>query len=403
MSDEARGPLAGIRVVELGTMVAGPVSATLLGDFGADVIKIEQPQGGDPIRQSGAMVNGESLYWNVEGRNKRSVTIDMRRTEGQALLRKLVKHADVLVENFRPGTMARWGCDYETLKQINPALVMLSISGYGQTGPNAQLASYDRVALAFAGFLNITGYPDRPPVRPGTAIADYQSALFGAFAVMIALYHRDVHNGTGQHIDTSLYETIFRFTDTMITAYDKLGVKRHRTGNSHYAASPGDHYPMKDGRYLAMTVAASDVFRRLCIAIGQPELADDPRFATHPARVENYDAINGIVADFVRTHPVDEVLASLKEQGVPHSLILSVEEILEDPHYAARGSIATINHPRIGPIKMPAVFPKLSATPPPPLRPAPTLGENTEEVLAGMLGITAATGANANSVQSGQP
>lgn len=387
MSDEARGPLAGIRVVELGTMVAGPVSATLLGDFGADVIKIEQPQGGDPIRQSGAMVNGESLYWNVEGRNKRSVTIDMRRTEGQALLRKLVKHADVLVENFRPGTMARWGCDYETLKQINPALVMLSISGYGQTGPNAQLASYDRVALAFAGFLNITGYPDRPPVRPGTAIADYQSALFGAFAVMIALYHRDVRNGTGQHIDTSLYETIFRFTDTMITAYDKLGVKRHRTGNSHYAASPGDHYLMKDGRYLAMTVAASNVFRRLCIAIGQPELADNPRFATHPARVENYDEINGIVADYVRTHPVDEVLASLKEQGVPHSLILSVEEILEDPHYAARGSIATIDHPRIGPIKMPAVFPKLSETPGPPLRPAPTLGENTEEILTGMLGM----------------
>lgn len=387
MSDEAKGPLHGVRVVELGTMVAGPVSATLLGDFGAEVIKIEQPKGGDPIRQSGAIVNGESLYWNVEGRNKQSVTIDMRQTEGQALLRELVKHVDVLIENFRPGTMERWGCGYETLKAINPRLVMLSISGYGQTGPNAQLASYDRVALAFAGFLNITGYPDRPPVRPGTAIADYQTALFGAFGIMIALYHRDARNGVGQHIDASLYETIFRFTDTMITAYDKLGIKRNRTGNSHYAASPGDHYLMNDGRYLAMTIAANNVFRRLCVAMGKPELADDPRFATHPARVENYDGINGIVADFVRDTPVDKVLSALREQGVPHSLILSVEEILHDPHYAARESIATIDHPRIGPIKMPAVFPKLSETLPPPLRHAPLLGENTDEILVGMLGI----------------
>lgn len=384
---EAKGPLAGVRVIELGTMVAGPVSATLFGDFGADVIKIEQPKGGDPIRQSGAMVDGESLYWNVEGRNKQSVTIDMRVAEGQALLRALVKHADVLIENFRPGTMARWGCDYETLKAVNPRLVMLSISGYGQDGPNASLPSYDRVALAFAGFLNITGFPDRPPVRPGTAIADYQTALFGAFAVMIALYHRDARGGTGQQIDAALYETIFRFTDTMITAYDKLGVTRHRTGNCHYAASPGDHYIMQDGRYLALTVAASNVFRRLCAAMGRPELADDERFATHPARVIHYDEINGIVADYIRATPPAEVLAAFAEHGVPNSLILSVEEILVDPHYAARGAIATIDHPRIGPIKMPAVLPRLMGTPPPPLRAAPLLGENTDEILTGLLGM----------------
>jgi formyl-CoA transferase len=390
LTGDAKGPLAGVRVIELGTMIAGPVAATLLGDFGADVIKIEQPKGGDPIRQSGPMVGDESLYWNVEGRNKRSVTIDMRQKEGQALLRDLVKHADVLIENFRPGTMKRWGVDYETLSKINPRLVMLSISGYGQTGPNAGLASYDRVALAFAGFLNITGYPDRPPVRPGTAIADYQTALFGAFAIMIALYHRDAKNGTGQYVDASLYETIFRFTDTMITAYDKLGVTRNRTGNSHYAASPGDHYLTSDGRYLALTVAATNVFKRLCTAMGQPELAEDPRFATHPARVTNYDAINGIVAEYIRSHPIDEVLASFAEQGVPHSLILSVEEILHHPHYAAREAIVTVNNPRIGPVKMPAVFPKMSATPPPPLRHAPLLGENTDEILGGTLGMSKA-------------
>ena len=384
------GLLAGVRVLELGTMIAGPVTATLLGDFGAEIIKLEDPKAGDPIRLSGALVDGESLYWNVEGRNKRSVTLDMRTEDGQAILHKLVAEADVLVENFRPGTMARWNSDYERLKAINPRLIMLSISGYGQTGPNASLASYDRVALAFAGFLHITGYPDLPPVRPGTAIADYQTALYGAFSVMLALYHRDARQGEGQHIDLSLYETIFRFTDTMVTAYDKVGLTRERRGNAHYAASPGDHYELQNGRYLAMTVAATNVFRRLCIAMGQESLADDPRFATHPARVENYDIINAIVATWMIENPADEVMARLKEHGVPHSLIFSVQDIVADPHYAARGTIATVDNPRIGQLKMPAAIPKMSATPAPPLRSAPTLGEDTVDVLTTIAGMDAA-------------
>ncbi len=385
---ERGGPLAGIRVLEIGSMVAGPVAATLLGDFGADVIKLELPGIGDPIRKSGTLIDGESLYWNVEGRNKRSVTLNLRVPEGQKLLRELVKHADVLIENFRPGTMAGWNCGYDDLRAINPRLVMLSISGYGQTGPRATQASYDRVALAFSGFLNMTGYPDRPPVRPGTAIADYQSALFGAFAVMIALYHRDARDGVGQHIDASLYETIFRFTDTMVAAYDKAGVTRERRGNSHYAASPGDHYETADGRYLAMTVAADNVFRRLCQAIGKPELGEDPRFASHPDRVKNYDEINSIVAEWIKSNTVDRVIEDLTANGVPHALIYSVADIVDDPHYAARESIVTVDNPRIGPVKMQGVFPKLSETPADPLRVAPELGENTEEILGGLLGIS---------------
>jgi crotonobetainyl-CoA:carnitine CoA-transferase CaiB-like acyl-CoA transferase len=383
-------PLAGVRVLELGTMIAGPVAATLLADFGADVIKIEPPGTGDPIRKSGPFVGEESLYWAVEGRSKRSITLDLRKPEGQAVLRRLVEHADVLIENFRPGTMSKWGVGYDTLREINPRLIMLSISGFGQTGPYAEKPAYDRIALAFAGFLNMTGYPDRPPVRPGTAVADYQGALFGAFGVMIALYQRDARGGTGQQIDVALFEAIFRFTDVMIAAYDKLGIERKRQGNSHFAASPGDHYQTADGRFLALTVAANNVFERLCRAMGQPELAQDERFESHVKRVENYAAINGIVAEWIRTTPVAELVAALEAQGVPHSLIYTPADILADPHYAARGTIVSVDYPEIGAVKMSAVLPRLSEAHVPEIRPAPPLGRDTHAVLHELLGLDVA-------------
>jgi formyl-CoA transferase len=388
VSTESKGLLAGVRILEIGSMVAGPVAATLLGDFGADVIKIEQPKSGDPIRHSGPMIDGESLWWNVEGRNKRSITLDIKTAKGQSILHRLVAHTDVLIENLRPGTMASWNADYATLKDKNPRLIMLSISGYGQTGPNAALASYDRVALAFAGFLHATGFPELPPVRPGFAVADYQTALFGAFSIMMALFHRDARGGQGQHIDLSLYETVFRFTEVMITAYDKLGVSRERAGNMSFAASPGDHYATSDGRFLALTVAADNVFQRLCIAIDQPELATDPRFAKHRERVEHYKLINDIVADWIKSNSVERVTAAFRANAVPHSLIYSPAEIAVDPHYAARGSIATMDHPRLGPLKMPAAVPHFSATPAPPLRAAPLLGADTERVLGEFLKLS---------------
>ena len=370
-------------------MIAGPVAATLLGDFGAEVIKIEPPGSGDPIRHSGPFVGEESLYWNVEGRSKRSVTLDLRKSEGQSVLRKLVAHADVLVENFRPGTMARWGLSYDVLKELNPRLVMLSISGFGQTGPNAERPAYDRISLAFAGFLHMTGYPDRPPVRPGTALADYQSALLGAFSIMIALYERDARGGGGQQIDLSLFEAVFRFTDVMITAYDKLGIERQRSGNRHFAASPGDHYLSSDGQYVALTVAATNVFKRLCTAIGRPELGDEPRFETHIRRVENYDEINGIVAEWINARPAAEVLVILEANGLPHSLIYTPKDIVADAHYSARGAITTLEHPLIGSLKLPAIQPHFSNGPPPEMRPAPALGADTSDVLTELLGMSA--------------
>ena len=387
--EKNKGPLAGLRILDLGTMIAGPVAATLLGDLGAEVIKLEQPGLGDTLRHVGPFADGESLYWNVEGRGKKSITIDLRQEAGQALLRELVKHADALVENFRPGTLKKWNVDYDNLREVNPRLVMLSISGYGQTGPYASRAGYDRIALAFSGLLNMTGYPDRPPVRPGTAIADYQSALFGAFATMVALYNRDAMGGVGQQIDMSLYEASFRFTDIMVTAYDKLGMSRERRGNIHFAAEPGDHFETIDGRYIVLTVSSNSMFKRVCETIGRPELVEDPRFVSHVDRHENVDEINAIVGEWVRSRPVAEICAILDDNGLAYSLVFTVKDIVADPHYAARGSIATLDHSRLGPLKMPAVSPLFSETPPPPLTQAPTLGADTDEVLSTLLGLSA--------------
>jgi formyl-CoA transferase len=388
MTAASNGPLAGVKVLDLGTMIAGPVAATLLGDFGADVIKIEQPKGGDPIRQNGPMVDGEGLWWNVEGRNKKSVTLDLRVPEGQRILRDLAAKADVLVENFRPGTLDKWGIGFAALKEINPRLVMLSISGYGQTGPYAARAAYDRIGLAFSGLLHITGEADRPPLRPGTAMADYQSAIMGAFSVMMSLYHRDAKGGTGQQIDVSLYESIFRFTDVLITAYHKLGVSRQRGGNLHFAAAPGDHFETSDGRYLALTVSSNGVFQRLCKAMGKPALAEDARFASHAERWSHIREINGIVGDWIKSQPVAEISQALDTHGLAYSLIYSAAEIAVDPHYEARGTIATVDNPRIGPLKIQAPQPRLSATPAPALRVAPELGAQTDDILREWLGYS---------------
>lgn len=383
-----KGPLSGIRVLDLGTMIAGPVVATLLADFGAEVIKVEQPGTGDTLRGVGPQVNGEGLYWHVENRNKKSVTVNLRVPEGQKILRGLVRHADVLVENFRPGTMEGWNIGYEALRKENPRLVMLSVSGFGQTGPYASRRAYDRIALAMGGLLNITGYPDRPPIRPGTSMADYQSAILGAFGVMVALYNRDAQGGTGQHVDLSLFEAIFRFTDVLATACDKLGVVRQRNGNLHFAAAPGDHFETSDGRYIVITVSANSVFESLCMAMGQPELAKDPRYNSHAARWERIEEVNGIVRDWVENTPVETVAAQLDKYKVAYSFIYSAEDILKDPHYKARESLVEIETEKAGTIKIQAPQPKFSATPAPPVSPGPALGEHTDAIFKSLLGMT---------------
>ncbi|WP_198084953.1 CaiB/BaiF CoA-transferase family protein [Variovorax sp. E3] len=386
MEPKDKGPLAGIRVIDIGTMVAGPVAATLLADLGADVIKIEQPGRGDSLRHIGPSVEGESLWWNVEGRNKKSVTLDLHHPEGQRILKEMLKHADVLVENFRPGILGKWNLSWEHLKQVNPRLVMLSVSGYGQTGPYANRAGYDRIALAMGGTLNATGYPDRAPVKLGTAMADYSTALFGAFGIMVALYHRDMRDGEGQQIDLSLYETVFRFTDVMVTAYDKMGLPRERTGNLHFAAAPGDHFETCDGRYIVLTVSNDRMFGRLCEVI--PALGEEERYSTHAKRTACVEELNVIVAAWIKSLPVLEVCRILEEKGLAYSLIYSIKDIVADPHYEARGTIASVEHPQIGELKMPAVQPRFSGTPSPQIKPAPALGADTDEILRELAGLS---------------
>ncbi|WP_326535700.1 CaiB/BaiF CoA transferase family protein [Pseudorhodoferax sp.] len=386
----ARPLLAGIRVLDIGTLLAGPGAATLLGDHGAEVIKVERPDGGDTKRQFGPFDRGESLTFAVEDRNKKSVTLDLHRPEGQEVLRRLAATSDVVVENFRPGTLARWNLGYEALRAVHPGIVLLSVSGFGQTGPNAQRPGYDRIALAYSGLLGITGFPDRPPVRFGTAIADYVTALTGAFAVMSALYHRDALGGAGQHIDLAMYEALFKFSDVMLTAWDKIGLKRERAGNLFFGAAPGDHFRTQSGRYIALAVASDAIFARLCAAMGRPECVQDPRFGSHAERFAHIEAVNAIVAEWIASRPDAQAMQALEAAAIPFSLIYGIEDIVADPHYAARGSIATVQHPVLGALRMPNVVPRFSGAAPQPIAASPALGAHTDTVLHELLGLSQA-------------
>ncbi|REE92217.1 CaiB/BaiF CoA transferase family protein [Cupriavidus plantarum] len=380
--------LSGLRILDLGTMVAGPVAATLFGDFGAEVIKVEVPRRGDTVRDLGPFVEGRCLYWSVENRNKKSITLDLRKPEGRELLLDLVAHADAVVENFRPGTLEKWGCGWDVLKARNPQLIMLRISGFGQTGPYRERAGYDRIALAFGGLMGITGFPDRPPVRIGTSIADYQSAILGAFASMMAIYHRDMHGGEGQQIDLAMYESIIRFTEVLVPAYDRLGTVRERRGNKHFAAAPGEHFRTADGRYMILTVSADAGFQRLAQAMGRRDWLEDPRYATHEQRWRHVDELNTALAAWIEAQPVDELCAILDDAKLAYSFIYSIEDIMNDPHYQARGTIASVRDPHIGPVKMAGVVPKFPDRAEKPIEPAPDLGQHNGEIYGELLGLS---------------
>jgi len=369
-------------------MVAGPVACTYLSDFGANVIKVEQPRTGDTLRAIGPFKAGESLWWNVEGRNKKSITLDLRQPRGQDVLKRLAVKADALVENFRPGTMDQWNIGYSDLSALNPRLVMLSVSGFGQTGPYAARAGYDRMGLAFSGVMGITGFSDRPPVRVGISVADYSTATLGAFALMMTLYHRDLCKGPGQHIDLSLYETMFRFTDNMVSAYEQVGTVRQRTGNVHQAAAPGNNFETRDKRFVVMTISGDVLFSKLCHALGRPKMAIDPRYATHTARFTHVEELNAIVAEWMASRDVSEISTALDAYGVPYSVVYTVEDIFNDPHYRARGNLIAVDHPVLGSLTMQGVVPKLSDTPNSAPRAAPALGAHNEEVLMGWLGMS---------------
>lgn len=384
------GPLAGIRVIETGVLLAGPFCARLLADFGAEVIKIEPPNEGDPMRTTGqALLDGKSLWWPSISRNKKCVTLNLRVPEGQAILRQLIGEADVLIENFRPGTFEGWGLGYETLRQINPGLVFVRVSGYGQTGPKRGKPGFAAVAEAFGGLRNLVGFPDRPPCRVGISLGDSLSGMFAALGVMMALYHRDVNDGQGQVVDMALYEAVFALLEGSLTEYDKLGYQRSRTGTLLPGFAPSNLYPCRGGQWIVIAANTDGLFRRLCKLMNREELLDDPRFARQIERGQNREAIDEIVAAWTAEQELPTLLAQLEAATIPVGPVYSIEDIVNDPHYQARDMLLTLHDRVLGEIRMPGVVPKLSDTPGSVRSTGPELGEHNTEVYGNLLGLSA--------------
>lgn len=391
-------PLTGIRVLDIGTLIAGPFGATLLGDFGAEIIKVEQPGPGDALRGTpdkspgGDTVAARSGNWLVEGRNKKSITLDLRGTRGQSILKELIAKSDVLMENFTPGTLERWNLGWDEVHAINPRLIMVRVSGYGQKGPYSKRAGYDRIALGFSGYMYPTGFPDRFPVRPAFATADYNTGTFAAFSAMLALYHRDGPPGTGhgsgkgQMIDLALYEAPFRITGDLLTQFARTGEVRERIGNRNPTFSPAGTFKTKDGRFVQIAAGGDGVFARLAEAIGKPEWITDPRYAKSRERIARADELEGLLSDWIGAHNFAEIEKRLIGGNVPFGGIYTASDILDDPHFAARENVARIQDPEAGEVVMPAVVPTMSDTPGRILHAGPAIGAHTTEILKRVLG-----------------
>jgi crotonobetainyl-CoA:carnitine CoA-transferase CaiB-like acyl-CoA transferase len=382
----AKLPLSGIRVLDIGSLIAGPFGATMLGDFGAEVIKVEQPGAGDALR--GTPLDGKAVRspnWLVEGRNKKCVTLNLRVPAGQAILRELVGHADVLFENFTPGTLEKWNLGWEALRALNPRLIMVRVSGYGQTGPYAKRAGYDRIALGFSGYMYPTGFPDRYPVRPAFPTADYNTGTFGALAAMFALYQRDAQGGEGQMIDLALYEPTFRITADMMTRFAKTGEIRERIGNRNPTFAPAGTFETKDGRFVQIAAGGDKVWQRLAEAIDVPGLATDARYAKSRGRIERADELERLLADWIAQHDFADIDARLGAANVPFGGIYTAADIAQDPHYKARGNVVTIADDEEGAVVMPGVIPKLAATPGRIAFAGPAIGKHNAEIYGGLL------------------
>lgn len=354
--------LSGIRVVELGQLIAGPFVSTLLADFGADVVKIEPPGSGDPMRQWGCIKDGISLSWTVLARNKRCVVADLRTEEGQAVARELIGQADIVVENFRPGTLERFNLDPRDLQEKHPELIIVRVSGFGQTGPYAPRAGYGAIGEAMGGLRELTGEPDRPPSRVGISIGDSLAGMRGALGALVALVARQ-HTGRGDVVDVSIYESVLGMTEALVPDFAIAGVTRTRTGSVLPGVAPTNVYPTKSGEDVLIAGNQDTVFRRLATAMGQPELGEDLRFATHEARGRNAEQLDVIISEWSAELEPEELFARLEENAVPAGSVYRAEHMLKDPQYAARQSIESIPHPDFGQVPMPSVFPKLQESP----------------------------------------
>ena len=381
------GPLAGLRVIELGTLLAGPFCGQLLGDFGAEVIKVEPPGQGDPMRVWGReKAHGKSLWWPVVARNKKAITLDLRQADGQALLKDLVKQSDFLLENFRPGTMEKWGLGWSELSAINPRLIMIRVSGFGQTGPYSRQAGFGAIGEAMGGLRYVVGDPSTPPSRMGISIGDSLAATFACIGALSALHHRD-KTGRGQVVDSAIYEAVLNMMESLVTEYDKAGYVRERTGAILPNVAPSNVYRTADGMVL---IAANQdtVFSRLAEAMGQPDLATNPKYSTHGARGAHQAELDALVEAWTSTLTTRAVLDAMDKYGVPAGLIYRAPDMLEDPHFKARDAIVSVPHPDFGELRMQNVAPKLSETPGAVRSPSPALGQHNDEIYLEVLGLS---------------
>ncbi len=402
------GPLTGIRVIDAGTMVAGPFAAVLMADFGADVIKIELPEVGDPGRPGGdgerrlapILKRGDQkipLWWKVGARNKRCITLDLSKPEGAEVFKDLVATADILVENYRPGTFERWGVGYEELKQINPKLVMLRISGFGQTGPYGNRAGFGRVAEAMGGLTNLTGEKDGPPMTPGVPLGDLVAGVMGAWAAMTALYHRDTRGGSGQAIDMGLYEAVFRLLEFDAIQYDQvdehidapLQKVHRREGNQLTYVAPSDMLRTRDGKWLTIAASTHAIWLNLCRAMGREDLISNPKFIDNDARCDHRDEINGIVREWVASRTLEEVERILDGHGAAYSTVFDMEDVFQNAQYLAREMLVRTPDPELGEAVVQGVVPKFSETPGGIDHLGPALGAHNEEIYGGELGYSA--------------
>jgi len=392
MTEAPARPLAGIRVLDIATFLAAPLCASIMGEFGAEVIKIEQPGAGDTMRKFGTPTarDGDTLAWLSEARNKRSLTLDLRDPEGKTLFLRLVAQSDVICENFRPGTLEKWGLGWDVLSAANPRLVMLRVSGYGQTGPYRGRPGFARIAHAFGGLSYLAGEPGGTPVVPGsTSLADYMSGLYGAIGVMMALRVRD-RDGVGQQIDLGLYESVFRALDEMAPAFAKHGVVRERMGAATVNVCPHSHYPTKDGKWVAIACTTDKMFSRFAAVMGKPELAAADRWGNVQPRVAAQPEVDALVAAWTRSHTLDEVMQACIEGEVPCGPLNSVADLFADPHIAARENLVRIDEPTVGEVVVPNVLPRLSRTPGRIDSLGPRLGDGNRHVLGELLGLDAA-------------
>jgi formyl-CoA transferase len=381
--------LSDIRVVEMGQLLAGPFCGQLLADFGAEVLKIEPPGEGDPMREWGReKAGGRSLWWPVVARGKKSITVNLREPQGQQIARDLIAQADVLIENFRPGTIEKWGMSPAELHAINPRLIIVRVSGYGQTGPYATRPGYGAIGEAMGGLRAVIGEPDRPPARAGISIGDTLAAMFACIGCLMALHHRS-NTGRGQVVDSALYEATLGVMESLIPEYTIANYIRPRTGSILPNVSPANAYPTKDGKEHLISGNQDTVWKRLAAAMGRPEWGDDERFATHVARGTNQLMLDGLIADWSRTLTAAELEEVLNEHSVPNGKIFTAPDMLEDAHFAARDAIVTLMHPALGEFKMQNAAPKLSDTPGEVRWVGPELGEHTDSVLTDVLGFDA--------------